>query len=367
MNELQLAQLQWTVLAATALVSLFLGVLLHRSHFCTMGAVSDMVVMENFDRLRQWALALAVAVFGFACMTYAGLINPLQSMYATKDLLWLSTLLGGLLFGWGMVWASGCGSKSLVRLGAGNLKSLFVLLVMGLVALSAMKGVLAVARVQYIDVFRIQLPQGLFLGEWFSHYFNMSLQTGSLWAACLVSFILLFWVVKDKSFLTLHHLSTGIGVGLVICAVWFISGVLGHGMEHPETLEEFFLATSSRKMEALSFTSPVAQAIDALAYFSDGTKRWTIGLVSVMGVCAGAWLSAWQQGTLRLEGFTNVADMRRHLVGASLMGLGAVLAMGCSIGQGLSGFSTLSIASFIATLAIIAGAYAALQYDMRQA
>jgi hypothetical protein len=182
-----------------------------------------------------------------------------------------------------------------------------------------------------------------------------------------VSFILLFWVVKDKSFLTLHHLSTGIGVGLVICVVWFISGVLGHGMEHPETLEEFFLATSSRKMEALSFTSPVAQAIDALAYFSDGTKRWTIGLVSVMGVCAGAWLSAWQQGTLRLEGFTNVADMRRHLVGASLMGLGAVLAMGCSIGQGLSGFSTLSIASFIATLAIIAGAYAALQYDMRQA
>ena len=111
---------------------------------------------------------------------------------------------------------------------------------MGLVALSAMKGVLAVARVQYIDVFKIQLPQGLFLGEWFSRYYNMSLQTGSLWAACLVSFILLFWVVKDKSFLTLHHLSTGIGVGLVICAVWFISGVLGHGMEHPETLEEFF-------------------------------------------------------------------------------------------------------------------------------
>jgi uncharacterized membrane protein YedE/YeeE len=109
MNELQLAQLQWTVLAATAFVSLFLGVLLHRSHFCTMGAVSDMVVMENFDRLRQWALALAVAVFGFACMTYAGPINPLQSMYATKDLLWLSTLLGGLLFGWGMVWASGSG------------------------------------------------------------------------------------------------------------------------------------------------------------------------------------------------------------------------------------------------------------------
>ena len=367
MSELELAQLQWVVLSAVALVSVFFGALLHRTHFCTMGAVSDMVVMENFDRLRQWALALAVAVFGFGCMTFLGLVSPLQTMYATKDLFWLSALLGGLLFGWGMVWASGCGSKSLVRLGAGNLKSLFVLLVMGFVALSAMKGVLAVVRVQYIDSVKIEMPQGLFMGEWLSHYFKINLQEGSLWAAILVSAILLFWVLKDKSFITIHKLSTGILVGLVICAVWWISGVLGHGMEHPETLEEFFLATASRKMEALSFTGPVAQAIDVLAYFSDGTKRWTIGLVSIMGVCAGSWISARLQGTLRLEGFTNVADMRRHLAGASLMGLGAVLAMGCSIGQGLSGFSTLSIASVIASLAILAGAYAALQYDFRQA
>ena len=101
MTEPQLAHLQWLVLSSTAVVSLFLGALFHRSHFCTMGAVSDAVIMENFDRLRQWALALAVAIFGFGCMAYAGLINPLQSIYATKDLLWLSSLLGGLLFGWG--------------------------------------------------------------------------------------------------------------------------------------------------------------------------------------------------------------------------------------------------------------------------
>jgi len=367
MNELELAHLHWMVLTAAALVSLFFGALLHRTHFCTMGAVSDAVVMENFDRLRQWALALAVAVLGFGCMTYAGLINPLQSIYATKDLLWLSALLGGLLFGWGMVWASGCGAKSLVRLGAGNLKSLFVLLVMGFVALSAMKGVLAVGKVQFIDAVKIELPQGMFLGEWLSHYFKVSLQVGSLWAACLVSALLLFWALKDKNFINVNNLLTGILVGLVICVVWWISGVLGHGMEHPETLEEFFLATSSRKMEALSFTGPVALTLDALAYFSDGTKRLTIGLISVLGVCAGASISAWHQGTLRLEGFTNVADMRRHLVGASMMGLGAVLAMGCSIGQGLSGFSTLSLASLIASFAILAGAYAALQYDLRHA
>jgi len=278
-----------------------------------MGAVSDAVIMENFDRLRQWALALAVAILGFGCMAYAGLINPLQSTYATKDLLWLSSLLGGLLFGWGMVWASGCGSKTLVRLGAGNLKALWVLLVMGVVALSTMKGVLAVGRVQYIDAVKIEMPHGLFAGEWLSNYLNVSLHVGVLVAACAASLLLLVWVLKD------------------------------------------------------SFTGPVGLALDALMYFSDGTKRLTIGLVSVLGVCAGSFVSAWFQGTLKLEGFTNAVDMRRHLVGASFMGIGAVLAMGCSIGQGLSGLSTLSLNSLLASLAIVAGAYAALQYDLRQA
>ena len=367
MNETQLAHLQWLVLSLTALVSLFFGALLHRSHFCTMGAISDAVVMENFDRLRQWALALVVAIFGFGCMSFVGLINPLQSIYATKDLLWLSSLLGGLLFGWGMVWASGCGSKTLVRLGAGNLKSLWVLLVMGVVALSTMKGLLAVGRVQYVDVVKVEMPIGLFAGEWLSHYFNVSLEVGIFGAASLVSALLVFWIFKDLNFFTRHNVLTGILVGLVICGVWWISGVLGHGMEHPETLEEFFLATSSRKMEAFSFTGPVALTLDALMYFSDGTKRLTMGLVSVLGICAGSFISAWFQGTLKFEGFTNATDMRRHLVGASLMGVGAVLAMGCSIGQGLSGLSTLSLASTIASLAIVAGAYAALQFDLRQA
>jgi len=240
MTESQLADLQWLVLSSTAVVSVFLGVLFHRSHFCTMGAVSDAVIMENFDRLRQWALALAVAILGFGCMAYAGLINPLQSIYATKDLLWLSSLLGGLLFGWGMVWASGCGSKTLVRLGAGNLKALWVLLVMGVVALSAMKGVLAVGRVQYIDAVKIEMPHGLFAGEWLSNYLNVSLHVGMLGAACTASLLLLVWVLKDQNFLTRHNVLTGILVGLVICGVWWISGVLGHGLEHPETLEEFF-------------------------------------------------------------------------------------------------------------------------------
>ena len=367
MDATQLAQLHWTVLGCAGLVSLCLGVVMHRSHFCTMGAVSDAVIMGNFDRLRQWALALAVALVGFGLMSYWELITPLQSIYATGVANWLSAILGGLMFGWGMVWSSGCGAKSLVRLGAGNLKSLMVVLVVGVVGLASIKGFLAFPRVYLIDAVNTTPVHGLFAGQWLAHYFNLSLGTGMLWAAVAGAVVFLIWIFKDPSFLTFHNVATGTLVGLIVCSVWWISGVLGHGLEHPETLDEFFLATSSRKMEAISLTAPVSFGLDALMYYSDGTKRLTIGMVSVIGICSGALISATLQGSFRIEGFSNAADMRRHLVGASLMGFGAVLAMGCSLGQGLSGMSTLNVVSLVATAAILLGAYLALQFDLQQA
>ena len=367
MTQDQLAQLQWMVLGATGLVSVFFGALMHRTHFCTMGAVSDAVVMQNFDRLRQLALALVVASLGFGGMTLAGLISPLKSVYATPVIYWFSSLFGGLLFGWGMVLSSGCGAKSLVRLGAGNLKSLLVLLVLGLSALVALKGMLAYPRVHYLETLTWAPSQGVFAGQWFSYLFQVELTTGVFMAAVFGCLMLSFWIFKDRSFLTPFNVGTGLSVGLVICAVWFISGVWGHGLEHPDTLDEFFLATTSRKMEALSLTAPVALGLDALLYFSDGTKRLTLGMVSVLGICLGSFFSARWSGTFRVEAFVNKADLLRHLGGGCLMGVGAVLAMGCSIGQGLSGMSTFSLASFLACLGMLLGAYAALWRDLQQA
>ena len=165
----------------------------------------------------------------------------------------------------------------------------------------------------------------------------------------------------------MRNLLTGVSVGLLVCAMWWVSGVLGHGLEHPETLEEFFLATSSRKMESFSLTAPLALGLDALLYFSDGTKRLTIGMISVLGIVLGAYASAKQQGSFRWEGFSNTPDLKRHLFGGCLMGVGAVLAIGCSIGQGLSGISTLNFLSILATVSIVIGAFLALQYDLKKA
>lgn len=367
MTQDQLAQLQWMVLGATGLVSVFLGALMHRTHFCTMGAVSDAVVMQNFDRLRQWALALVVSLMGFGVLSFAGLISPLNSIYATPAIYWLSSLLGGLLFGWGMVLSSGCGVKSLVRLGAGNLKSLLVLLVMGLTALMTMKGVLAMPRVHLLEQVTWSPVQGVFVGQWISHYLQVDLGSGVFVAAAGGCLMISAWIFKDRRFLTVFNVGTGLSVGMVICVFWVISGILGHGMEHPDTLEEFFLATTSRKMEALSTTAPVAMILDSLMYFSDGTKRLTLGMVSVLGIGMGAFISARVSGTFKVEAFVSKSDLSRHLIGGCLMGLGAVLAMGCSVGQGLSGLSTFSLASLFASLGILLGAYAAIWRDLQQA
>ena len=150
-------------------------------------------------------------------------------------------------------------------------------------------------------------------------------------------------------------------------ALWWVSGVLGFVPEHPETLEPVFLTTHSGRMEALSFTAPVGYWLDAFMYYSDGSKRLTLGMVTVLGVLVGAGLSAVQQGSFRWEGFTDRADLVRHLVGGVLMGTGGVLAMGCTFGQGLSGVSTLSLGSMLSVLGIFAGTWAALHWQMREA
>jgi hypothetical protein len=274
--------------------------------------------------------------------------------------------LGGAVFGIGMVLASGCSSKSLVRLATGNLKSLVVLGVMAVSALAAMRGLTAVWRVHGLDTVAIDLPYGPFVGQWLSAFWAVDLHTGLGISAALVSLLLLGWVVKDRRFHTVFNWVTGAGLGVLVVALWWVSGVLGFVPEHPQTLEPVFLATHSGRMEAFSFTAPVGYWLDALLYYSDGSKRLTLGMVSVAGVLAGACLSALQQGSFRWEGFTHRADLVRHLIGGALMGTGGVLAMGCTLGQGLSGLSTLSLGSLLSVLGIFAGAWAALHWQMRQ-
>jgi uncharacterized membrane protein YedE/YeeE len=171
------------------------------------------------------------------------------------------------------------------------------------------------------------------------------------------------WVLARPEGRTREVWLGGVGIGGVIVALWWVSGRLGHLAEDPNTLQEAFLATNSHRMEALSMAAPVGYALDWLLFFSDASKLLTVGIVSVAGVVAGSAAWALWSGSFRWEGFGNTEDTANHLVGGLLMGVGGVTALGCTIGQGLSGVSTLAIGSFIALAGIALGAVAALRYQ----
>jgi uncharacterized membrane protein YedE/YeeE len=346
----EIAALSQKVLGAFFLGGLFLGFISHRTHFCTMGAISDVVHLGDWTRARQWVCAIAVAILGFTALSDAGVIDPSKSLYASTRLMWLSTLVGGLMFGYGMVIASGCGNKALVRIGGGNLKSVVVFVVMGISAFATMKGITAVLRTQTVDTVFIDMPTGVHLNVW-----------GLPGLGYLVAAMLLLWVVRDRDFWSLNSWVAGVGVGGVVVAMWWVSGYLGFVPEHPDTLDAVYLATSSGRMEALNFVAPIANTLDWLMLYSDASKVLSTGVMAVAGVICGSAASALQAKTFRLEGFANPRDLGQHLLGSVLMGVGGVTAMGCTIGQGLSGISTLSLNALMALAAIVLGAVLSLR------
>jgi uncharacterized protein len=364
MTSTELAQLTREVLWAAFLVSAAFGALVQRTGFCTMGAVSDAYALGDRTRLRQWGLAAAIATLGFAALAGSGLVTSPQTLYAASRWLWLSALVGGAVFGFGMVLSSGCVSKTLVRIGGGNLKSLVVALLTGIVAFATLKGLTAVLRVRTVDRVTLDLGMNADLGTLAAQWTGWAPATAALVAGLAVGGVLLAWSLADAQSRRPANLLAGAGVGALVLAMWWITGHWGHLAEHPETLQETWLATNSTRAEALSFVSPMAYSLDWVMFFSDANKRLTVGIVSVVGVVCGSAVVAILQGTFRWEGFGGTADLGHHLAGATMMGVGGVTALGCSIGQGVSGISTLSLTSFVAVAAMIAGAVAGLKYQM---
>lgn len=365
MNELHALSTQ--VLWASFALSFLFGAIAQRTHFCTMGAVSDVVNMGDWTRARQWALAIAVAMIGFAALVATGRIDASRTLYSAPRVLWLSALVGGAMFGFGMVLASGCGGKTLVRVGSGNLKSLVVLLVMGLASYATLRGVTAVARVASVDRWAWEPGNGTLLSQLVAGApaGPQVAQTG-LVLALVLGGALALWALMGRGFRRWDNLLAGLGLGAVVAGMWWVSGSLGFVAEHPETLESVYLTTNSGRIEAMSFVAPVAYTLDWLILFSDKSKVLTFSVVSVLGVIAGSAVQSLASRSFRWEGFANTQDLAHHLVGAALMGVGGVTALGCTVGQGLSGISTLSLTSFIALAAIVAGAVAALKYQVWQ-
>lgn len=362
------ADLSGVVVGGGFALAFVFGAIANRSNFCTMGALSDIVNMGHWGRMRMWMLAVAVAVLGATVLAVTGQVDLTRAAVQRPVLPWLSLLLGGLVFGVGMTMAGGCANKNLVRLGGGSVRSLVVLTFMAIASYMTLKGLFGQWRASFLDPVAINLgeagwkDQGLATAV--SRLSGLDATT-ALWAtAGVVALVLAVFALKDRRFrANVAQWSGAIVIGLLIAGGWYVSGHLGFG-EDPETMENVFFATNSRMLESMSFVGPMAYGLELLMLWTDQSLHLTFGIASVLGVVAGSAAYALVAGKFRWEGFANLTDLRDQLIGAGLMGFGGVTAMGCTVGQGLSGLSTLAIGSFVAVAGIMAGSVAMLKYTL---
>lgn len=347
------------------LLGLVLGAVGQATRFCIRGAIADWVIFRGPARLMSWVLAVGVGAVCVQGLISAGLLEAGRTVAWSDRLAWLSCLVGGLLFGYGMILSGGCPQRCLVKAGAGNLKAAAALVVLSIVALMTLRGAFAGIRAEYLDKVAWSLGGPQDLGGILARASGLGAMPlrWTLSLLLLGAAIALAWRVRRM--LDPAHWVGGIAMGLLLGAAFFVTGSIGFLPEHPQTLEPAWLGTQSRRPEGLSFSAPLAGALDLLTMWSDRATVATFGVTVMLGVLVGSHASARWRGEFRLESFKTPRDLATHAAGATLMGFGGVTALGCSIGNGLTGLALLSVGSALAVAGIVAGAWLALKVESR--
>lgn len=335
----------WVLIAGGFLIGMAFGAIARWTNFCTMGALSDWRVMGDTRRLRAWVLAAGVATLGATALEWAGVTDLSLSIYQGRTLDWANAILGGTLFGIGMALAGGCPSRNLVRAGGGDLRALLTLVVIALFAEMTLGGIFGPMRVALSEATMTGLgvPRQS-LGDLAAQPLGLSAPVSRFWAGILAGLALVVFAMAGPAFRgSLRHIASGLGIGLAVVAAWAVTGL---------TYDEMGLAPE--RPQAVSFVKPTA---DTLEWLGRSTAKGLPGfaIMIVAGVIAGSFLATAVSRSFRLVTFAGTGDTLRHLSGAALMGAGGIMGLGCSIGQGLSGVSTLSIGSLLATGGIIGG------------
>ena len=367
---------QSVFLWSTFAIALIMGAVANKTSFCTMGAVSDWVNMNDTGRMRAWVLAIAVGVLGVMALEAAGMVNVTNTFppYRQTNFVWLENVLGGILFGIGMTLASGCGSKTLIRVGGGNLKSVMVLLVIAVIAYFMINPFPGSDKTLYSTLFypwtspaTVALPTNQDLG---ALLFADNAATGRMVMGGLIGGVLLIWAFKSSEFRgSFDNILGGLVVGLAVLAAWYVTSNItvnadGDVMTLQAYAQDWDLyapadavkpaSTAALASQSFTFINPMGQA---LGYAVSGFNRTllTFGVMALAGVIAGSLLWSLISRSFRFEWFASGRDFVNHFIGAILMGFGGVLAMGCTIGQAVTGFSTLALGSIITFVAIVLG------------
>ncbi|MBY0268659.1 MAG: YeeE/YedE family protein [Burkholderiales bacterium] len=359
------------VLAAVFAIAVVLGAIVNKTNFCTMGAVSDWINIGDSGRMRAWLFAIAIAMAGVAAMESAGIVNLAGETfppYRSANFSWLRYLAGGAMFGIGMTLASGCGNKTLVRVGAGNLKSLVVLVIASLMAYLMMwtpfyeKAFHPWVSATAIDLARHGMNTQQ-LGTVLSGLSGLPpspLLNAALGGALALG--LFIYVFRSADFRgSLDNILGGAAVGLAVLAGWYLTG--GPPGQAWKEYAEFASQVPSRvQVQSYTFISPMGDSVRYLLS-PDNTALINFGVMALSGVIAGSFIYALITKSFRVEWFVSFKDFANHAVGGVLMGVGGVLAMGCTVGQAITGMSTLALGSLLTFFAIVIGAAATMKYQ----
>jgi hypothetical protein len=330
------------LLAALLLGAVF-GAVAQRTHFCTMGAIADAALFGSLRRVRTWLLAVATALAGTQLLAAAGWIALDASLYRAPPLAWLGLAVGGTAFGFGMVLAGGCVSRNLVRLGAGSLKALVVLLLAALSAAAMLGGWLAPARAALGGLAALE-PAATGLDS----AAGLALSLGPPWPGALLGVLLTAGLAAsclvDPAFRRSRaEVASGLVLGALPPLYWLLATPRG-----------------SAGAAGLTFVAPLAESLAGLVGATPAPATPALGLI--LGTLVGAAVMAAARRQLRLETFAGRDDMLRNLAGGVLMGTGGALAGGCTIGHGITGIATLGVAPLLALAFLVAGALWALRW-----
>lgn len=313
------------------------GFVARRGRFCTLGAIEDSVYSDDTRRLRTWLLAIGVAIVGVHLLETFGGLDLTKSIYVGSRLELGALILGGLIFGFGMALNGTCGMGTLRQIGGGDLRAVISFLVIGVTAMMTMRGLTGVVRIAATDPLAVNLG----ISQRLPQLAGLSPQSATV-AAIFIGLAIAVFAFMHRGFrATPRFAVTGILIGLIVVAGWWATGIAG--------FDEF----DSRRIESFTFVGPLGET---LLYFMLSTALsldFPIG--AVIGFVLGAFLAAITDGTFRWQIPANVSELKRRLVGAFLMGFGGITALGCTIGQGVTGVSTLSVGSVIALVSIVAG------------
>lgn len=329
-------------------IGAFFGFVVQRTNFCTMGSISDMLTFGDGRRFRAWLLASAVAIVGAQALAAGGLVDLTKSMYLSATLDWAGAIIGGLLFGFGMVFAGGCASRNLVRAGSGDLRSLFVVILIGIAGYAAIGGLigplrasLASATSLHLDAWNISNQS---VGALLAHVTGLAPRSAETIAAGALVLAIIAYCFSDAAFRTSPmHVASGLLVGVAVVAGWALTGL---------AVDE--MAETATAPGSLSFVRPSGDTLEWIQRFT-AQRIPGFGVASVLGALLGAFLGAMSSGRFKLATFQDTSDTLRNMFGAILMGVGGVVALGCTVGQAVTGVSTLAIGSIMVFAAIVIG------------